>query len=79
MQGSPLRSAPKDAPLKPKIGLGDIAYGAMAVQLSGGLLFVIGIALRVGRLFGFFHPFPFAAYACIAIGAAVWGVGQNMD
>lgn len=77
----PANGAQKPAtPLsKPKIGLGDLAYGPMAVQLFGGLIFLVGGLLWVGNVLGFFRTFPGAGYIGLLIGGAIWGAGQNME
>ena len=64
---------------KPKIGLGDLAYGAMAVQLLGGLIFVAGAFFWLGNVLRFFPTFPGVGYITMLIGGALWGFGQNMD
>ncbi|MBW3636751.1 MAG: hypothetical protein KY445_09860 [Armatimonadetes bacterium] len=76
---SPSNPGPQNAPAKPKIGLGDIAYGAMAVQLLGGFLFVAGLFLWCGNRFHFFPTFPFAGHITAIIGAVMWRFGSEMN
>ncbi|RYG64167.1 hypothetical protein EON80_19750 [bacterium] len=62
-----------------KIGMGDVAYGGIAVALIGGLVFVAGAGLWLGNVFGFFPTFPGAGYIGMLIGGAVWRFGSNME
>ncbi len=75
----PSNPGPQNAPTKPKIGLGDIAYGPMVVQLLGGFLFVAGVFLWCGNVFRFFPTFPFVGYITAIIGGAIWRFGAEMD
>jgi hypothetical protein len=61
------------------IGLGDIAFGGMAVALLGGVVFLAGIFLFLGNVLGFFPTFPGVGYITIMIGGAIWRVGSNME
>jgi hypothetical protein len=61
------------------MGLGDIAFGGMAVALLGGLIFLAGIFLFLGNFLGFFPTFTGAGYITIMIGGAIWRVGSNME
>lgn len=72
---------PKVAPAaaKPRIGLGDIDWGPMAVQLSGGLIFVVGALLFVADLLDWVSVLPHVEKIVMAVGGAVWGYGQNME
>ncbi len=64
---------------KPKVGLGDIAWGGMAVALGGGAIFVLGIVLWCGNVFGFLPTVPGAGYITMAIGGAIWRFGSSME
>lgn len=64
---------------KPKIGLGDVAWGGIGVGLFGGLVVVLGAFLWCGNVFGFFPTFPFVGYITMAIGGAIWRAGSSME
>jgi fatty acid desaturase len=69
----------KAASASPKMGIGDIAWAAMGVQILGGFIFLAGLFLWCGNRFHFFPTFPFAGYITICIGSVLWGVGSRMD
>lgn len=76
---SPLNQPLQNPSPPPKIGLSDVAWGAMAVQLLGGLIFLAGIFLWCGNRFRFFPTFPFAGLIAIVIGGAIWRAGASME
>ena len=81
-QAAPLNggsSADVNSNVKPKVGLGDVAWGGMAVALGGGAIFVLGAFLWCGNVFRFFPTFPFAGYITMAIGGAIWRFGSSME
>ncbi len=51
----------------------------MAVQLSGGAIFLAGAILGIADMIQLVSLFPFADKMAMAIGAAIWAFGQNMD
>ena len=67
------------ADAKPKVGLGDIAWGGMAVALGGGAIFVLGIVLWCGNVFGFLPTVPGAGYIAMLVGGAIWRAGSVME
>ena len=71
-------AAPQNSPSKTKIDRGEIAYGAMTVQLLGGLLIVVGVFLWLGNRYRFFPSFPFAGQITALIGFAMWRYGAEM-
>jgi hypothetical protein len=44
----------------------------------GALVFVAGVGLWCGNVFGFFRTFPFAGYLTLIAGAAIFKGGQKM-
>ncbi len=89
--GAPANSMmPQAAPMRPPVpmsppsssggvNMGNVAWGAMAVQGFGGLIFVAGCFLWCGNVFGFFRTFPFAGYLTATVGGAIWRAGSSMD
>ncbi len=69
---NPIRPGPQ------KVGLGDVAWGAMAVQIFGGIVCVVGAFLWLGNVFRFFPTFPFAGYITFLVGGAIWRAGASM-
>ncbi len=63
----------------PKMGVGDIAWAAMGVQIFGGIVFVAGVFFWFGNVLGFFPTFPGLGYITGFIGSVIWGVGSQMD
>ena len=51
--------------------------GAAAMGL-GGLVFVAGVFLWCGNVFGFFPTFPMVGYITAAVGAMIFGWGRKM-
>jgi hypothetical protein len=51
--------------------------GGLALQLLGGLIFVVGIGLFIGNVTGVFPTFPFAGFIVMGIGGAIVGAGQR--
>lgn len=54
-------------------------FGAIGVQLFGGLIFLIGVFLFAGNVLGFFPTFPGAGWLGLIIGGGVWRAGAAMD
>lgn len=69
----------KTAKSSSSIGLGDIAWGGMAVQIVGGLIFCAGVFFWFGNVIGFFPTFPGVGYITGLIGVAIWGAGSRME
>lgn len=44
----------------------------------GALVFVAGVVLWCGNVFGFFVTFPFAGYLTLLVGGATFKAGQKM-
>ena len=59
-------------PSKAPSSFGNIDWGGMAMQIAGGLIFVLGMFLWCGNVFRFFPTFPFAGYITMMIGGAIW-------
>ncbi|HEX9996007.1 MAG TPA: hypothetical protein VGB45_02605 [Abditibacterium sp.] len=62
-----------------KIGLGDVAWAAMGVQILGGVIFLAGCFFWAGNMLRFYPTFPGLGYILLVIGGGIWGVGSNMD
>ena len=45
----------------------------------GAVIFVAGVFLWCGNVFGFFVTFPFAGYVTALIGAGAYKAGQKMS
>jgi len=56
----------------------EIAWGAMAVQILGGLIFLAGIFLWCGNKFDFYPTFPLAGYITASVGGVIWRVGSEL-
>lgn len=52
-------------------------FKGMGLSLLGAGIFLLGVFLWCGNVFGFFRTFPFAGYVTILIGGAVWRAGIN--
>jgi hypothetical protein len=52
--------------------MGDIAWGPMAIQLVGGVIFCAGVFFWFGNVIGFFRTFPFCGYLTMLVGGAIW-------
>ena len=74
-----VKSAKTDAPAKPKMDAGDVAWGGIGVGMVGGAIFVLGIVLWCGNVFGFMPTLPGAGYITMLIGGAIWRFGSAMD
>ena len=64
---------------KQGIGIGDVAWGGIGMGLVGGLIFVAGIVLWCGNVFGFLPTLPGAGYVTMLVGGALWRFGGSMD
>jgi hypothetical protein len=62
-----------------KIGVSDIAYGAIATWIVGGLVCLGGAFLWLGNVLGFFPTVPMVGYITICIGAAICRFAATMD
>lgn len=49
----------------------------LALQLLGGLIFVVGVGLFIGNVTGLFRTFPFAGFIVMGIGGAIVGAVQK--
>ena len=45
----------------------------------GAIVFVAGVFLWCGNVFGFFRAFPFAGYLTLIIGGVIYKAGQKMN
>ncbi len=45
----------------------------------GAVIFVAGVVLWCGNVFGFFRTFPFAGYLTLLVGGLIYKAGQKMN
>jgi len=45
----------------------------------GVIVFVAGVFLWCGNVFGFFRTFPFAGYLTLVVGGVVYKAGKKMN
>lgn len=74
--------AKKRAKAEAKLEKVGIDWGPMMTQIMGGIIFVVGLLLRVGLFshqtgYGGFRAYRLEGYIVMAIGAAVWKFGSG--